>query len=1122
MLSLTRIFLHNWHRFHHHIIDVKDSLYLAGHNGSGKSTVLDAIQVVIVADMVRIRFNSSAQERSQRNLDSYVRGKIGEGRYLRPSGAIGYVALEFMDTQSGNKNTIGICIEAREGRSSNRLYFVLSQALDPEIFVPEGRARSRRELKKFLRNRRWGKTFDKVGEYSTEMLEALGGLSPRFFDLFMRALTFKPIRDIRQFVEQWLLEERPLDIETLQQVVENLGILRQRAKDVEERQIMLRGIVRQQEQVHGLQELQAQHTLLAALLRVRLAQGRVSKFETQLAEEQKKIAQGSEEMSKVQAALEKAQAELLEARLELRQSDVNRREQELDEAIGRVTKELDQMRQRWHQLHRDLQQEGVMLRGLVHNHNMPIESAEREALRALAERLDALSPYEPPADLEGLADQLERTIPWLDAGKTRAQEEQFRLQQRVENLRKKGAKLEQEIAQLRSKSMPRYPNNVERLRELLVPVIGALPPLLCELLTVPEKRWQDAVEALLGQRRFNVIVPPDYFAAALEVLDEARAREKLYGVGLVDLGKVQQHARSARSGSLALKVRTEHRLALPYINTILGDTICCERAQELRRHRRAVTPDVVLYSEWTARAIPPRNYRPWMIGESGRLAQIQEREQELASIGERFAGLAPSIQKAVAQTNVLDRGRHLSNLRQRLNSDFNEQTLYQQLALYEEQMAQLDFLTTKHLEDEVARLQPIVDEIDKQRLELTRQLATWTQKALTLEHQLKEARASLDKQQQQATEIRTRYPNAQEEAEKLLAAVPSMPTLEGIEEGTKEYEEAARKAERVARRYENNASKEQRKLTEQATTYNTRYLFSSIASDPNEPRYKQELERLEATELPRFREQIEQAQRQAEEEIREHVLHKLREQILSGRQELDRLNEALTRLEFHKERYCFRYDPAEDVRDFYNLIMEAQRLGSDSLFASDFYNEHQITFDRFYELLTRTPQSEAERREQKRLADYRGYLTYDIEVTHADGRTSRLSRIMGQTSGGETQTPFYLTIAASFVQLYNLNQHTRRPTIRLIAFDETFSKMDQDRIGSTLDLFQKFQLQIITATPLERCEYLVPKICTNLVLTGIGDRVLIEPYRNYKAQLERSYGTEEVLEEVAGANGDEQ
>ena len=252
------------------------------------------------------------------------------------------------------------------------------------------------------------------------------------------------------------------------------------------------------------------------------------------------------------------------------------------------------------------------------------------------------------------------------------------------------------------------------------------------------------------------------------------------------------------------------------------------------------------------------------------------------------------------------------------------------------------------------------------------------------------------------------------------------------------------------------------------------------------------------------------------------MLHKLREQILNARQELNRLNDALTQLEFHGERYRFCYEPAEDVQEFHDLIMNTHILGADALFGSQFYNEHQVTFNEFYQRLTRPPETDAERREQERLSDYRRYLTYDIEVTHPDGRTSRLSRIMGQTSGGETQTPFYLTIAASFVQLYNLSSHQRSSTIRLIAFDETFSKMDQDRIGSTLDLFQKFQLQIITATPLERCEYLVPKICTNLVLTGIGDRVLIEPYRNYKAQLEVAYQHHGMLGEVGASNGHEQ
>ncbi len=79
------------------------------------------------------------------------------------------------------------------------------------------------------------------------------------------------------------------------------------------------------------------------------------------------------------------------------------------------------------------------------------------------------------------------------------------------------------------------------------------------------------------------------------------------------------------------------------------------------------------------------------------------------------------------------------------------------------------------------------------------------------------------------------------------------------------------------------------------------------------------------------------------------------------------------------------------------------------------------------------------------------------------------------------------------MQLYRINvkshmQFGKRdhPTIRLAVFDEAFNQMDQDRIGATLDLFRSYGLQVITATPLERCEYLVPKMCTSLVLTTVG------------------------------------
>ncbi|NTV63970.1 MAG: hypothetical protein HGA65_10600, partial [Oscillochloris sp.] len=366
-------------------------------------------------------------------------------------------------------------------------------------------------------------------------------------------------------------------------------------------------------------------------------------------------------------------------------------------------------------------------------------------------------------------------------------------------------------------------------------------------------------------------------------------------------------------------------------------------------------------------------------------------------------------------------------------------------------------------------------------------------------------------QAQAARELAERAAAAEAATARMPEAVAGAADLFAERAAPPDLAEAIRNAESSGQRFETQATNELNKLTEAASSYNTRYQFAGLAGDPRDLRYAGDMQRLEATELPRYSEQISQAQSEAEEELREHVLHRLREQVIQARQKLEWINDALRQLTFHGERYHFRYQPAEDVREYYDLINDSQLLGSGPLFASDFYQRHKPTFDQFYAQLTRTPHTDAEQREQQRLVDYRRYLSYDIEITHTSGQTSRLSRIMGQTSGGETQTPFYLTIAASFVQLYRIGERNSRPTIRLVAFDEAFSKMDQDRIGATLDLFQQFGLQIITATPLERCEYLVPKICTSLVLSTIGDGVWVEPYRNYAARLDQPAPAPEAL-----------
>lgn len=528
MLSLTRIFLHNWHRFDHQVIDVEDSLYLAGNNGTGKSSVLDAMQVVLIADLQKVRFNCSAQqgqERSERTIDTYVRGKIGEDRWLRPGNTVAYIALEFTAKIQGAKLTVGVCIEVGEGKgaSGERMYFILSEGLNPSVFVREGRGLSRRELKQLLKNRRGARSFDHVSEYIEQMLDRFGGLNPRFPDLFLRALTFQPIRNIGEFVERWLLPERRLDTETLRQVKDRLNQLQAASSEVREKLVALRSIIERQVEVRRLRDRHAEYTVLVALLRLIEIEWRIRELDKQMAEAKSEIGQARIESAGIQASLTGTREAWFEARMRLDQSDVIRRQNELQRQSREVLEQAEEIERRWTVLRSDLQRETRAIQPLLES--AALEPAGVEKLRELIIEATLVVDQPPPEHLPKLIGE---TFPLLESALNRAQEAQFRINQSSEALRERGHVLEEEIRSLRSTGRTAYRREVEQLRDLLAPLLGERPPLLCELLEIPDERWQDAVEAMLGGRRFTIITPSEHFDAALRILDEAREKEKLY------------------------------------------------------------------------------------------------------------------------------------------------------------------------------------------------------------------------------------------------------------------------------------------------------------------------------------------------------------------------------------------------------------------------------------------------------------------------------------------------------------------------------------------------------------------------------------------------------------------
>ena len=91
----------------------------------------------------------------------------------------------------------------------------------------------------------------------------------------------------------------------------------------------------------------------------------------------------------------------------------------------------------------------------------------------------------------------------------------------------------------------------------------------------------------------------------------------------------------------------------------------------------------------------------------------------------------------------------------------------------------------------------------------------------------------------------------------------------------------------------------------------------------------------------------------------------------------------------------------------------------------------------------------------KRIEKYTHFTSYlDFDILEND---NSLTKTISSKSGGETQTPFYIAILASLLNLYD----SGRDSLRLVIFDEAFDKMDSERIEKSVMLLKELLHQLI-------------------------------------------------------------
>ena len=239
------------------------------------------------------------------------------------------------------------------------------------------------------------------------------------------------------------------------------------------------------------------------------------------------------------------------------------------------------------------------------------------------------------------------------------------------------------------------------------------------------------------------------------------------------------------------------------------------------------------------------------------------------------------------------------------------------------------------------------------------------------------------------------------------------------------------------------------------------------------------------------------------EQFQNDFLAKLKSSIDQVQEQVHNLNKALRQAQFGTDKYQFRVGPNPDYLDYYNMITADELMeGESGLFALPFQQKYGPLIEKLFSQITMADDTQLNTRKQSELqenivryTDFRTYLKFDLETTDQNGSKQLLSQTLNMKSGGETQTPFYIAVLASFAQLYRVNDATRfGNTVRLVVFDEAFNKMDSDRITESVLLLRKMGLQAIICTPPDKVSDIMPIADRTLLVDKSGYRMHIIPF----------------------------
>ena len=1102
MMNLTDILCINWHLFDREHIELSHNTAILGGNRTGKSTIMDAIQIVMAggkAEFFDLNRASTQSGKTKRTVADYCRGRLSETFWKRDESRT-YIGLVFRDEFS-ERPPITIGLQYDVSPESERWvkpvarFVIPGLALTCDDFLSfddepdsstasvldwmsfEDRIAAKSEMLS-VAPMFFGSTSraeDYISEYLHHLTPAGQRIDPRrLLKTLVRGLAFERMESADAFVKRFLLESNPIDIAAVRTSIQTYY----KAKEVSEklakklvRLEAIQGRICEHRDILQRIDLEKYVAARAQFLRsgiiVRETQANIKKWTYAIKDieaELKRIADREKTLEAERDEIEKLiRAEGIEQKRDQQKS----KQQHLDFLRQQVRDQITLRRSKLKPISELLLQKNRQeflgfdkALSLLVALNDEMTSCAKPDWPVNARRIDRLL-QDAAVDIPALLEHFSRLHDNACA--------------EFSDAKKLHASLEQDIRSTRSGSVPISPN-VETLINRLE-ALGMRPKRLCELVEVDQEDWRDAAEAMLGPDREALFVAPEQVREAIETLRKDRHTFSRCRIARTD--KLQNMPTSTTPGTLAHAMVSADSLAMAFVIFRVGAVRQADELAELAKPGRAIMRDGTYDDGIT---VTSRSVHDRRLGNGAAALQLQILLGKLKAAENKLSTATDDKQRYQTFTNVLSNVLETGNCEQSLTDMVGEMDgLDEQIAEIDQKLFLITSEMDRDLQERKERCRTNLTEIGNDRVETASK-----QSGLKIELQNAQSQLVGDKLNDRIGELAARKRSLELLRSELAIAAQGREVFQteydAISKTHGSLKTRLRRLSELSHASRNNILEQEKMYREEIHNEMRNYFsdfgeanqfhFGDLIQERIAAWVEETISFIQDDQLIDYQQDTKEAADQASRMFREHFLSELRERVDVLDAEVNEINRNLTRHCLTNEHYSLHKIKKDDYREILVLAQadhEELRLDELPLFGAAVPEDHphRDALKKVEELLQNPEYDFAD------FEDYRNYFVFELKMVdqHTEEETSYSFR-SGTGSGGEIMAPFYITIGASLASLYHggsIRQlQSSHSGFGLALFDEAFANLDATNLQTIMQLFQQMGLQVLTATPREK------------------------------------------------------